>query len=146
VSKKEPHHSRGWTPVRRGKIYCSPMCGGKCTYRDYQRAVKDAAKLAKRLGPKWKPHMWDNLGWHWQVMYFTHGVLRASIWRGYGGHYHASIGGVYTAHATTPEAALYAALKELDASIAVQYETCSALHALPCMKLLVRNEVGSKTH
>lgn len=53
-----------WTPVRKGDIYCSPGCGGDCTYEDYLKAQLNAEKLARKLGPRWKPDVWENLGWH----------------------------------------------------------------------------------
>lgn len=59
------HLGKGWTAVRRGRIYCSPLCGGGCTLAAFNRANKEAGALAKRLGPGWKPEVWENLGWHW---------------------------------------------------------------------------------
>jgi hypothetical protein len=58
---------RGWTPVRRGAIYCSPRCGGGCTHKAFLAATAKAEKTAKRLGAGWTPVVWDNLGWHWRV-------------------------------------------------------------------------------
>lgn len=61
---------RDWTPVRRGNgtkqtIYCSPACGGGCTWKAHQDAVKAGATLATRLGPAWQSRVWENLGWHY---------------------------------------------------------------------------------
>jgi hypothetical protein len=56
-----------WAPIRKGPIYCSPGCGGKCTWAAHLQAKREAARLAKRLGPGWTPHVWENLGWHWKV-------------------------------------------------------------------------------
>lgn len=56
-----------WRPVRCGPRYCSPACGGGCTWAAYKGAVKAAAALAKRLGPQWKVLVWENLGWHYEV-------------------------------------------------------------------------------
>lgn len=50
-----------------GGIYCSPACGARCRRKDYERANSDAAALCKRLGPGWKPRVWENMGWHWIV-------------------------------------------------------------------------------
>jgi hypothetical protein len=33
----------------------------------HDKAVKDAARLAKRMGPGWEPEVWENLGWHYSV-------------------------------------------------------------------------------
>lgn len=56
-----------WTPVRRGAIYCSPACGGGCTWAAFQEATGNADALAKRIGGGWKPRVWENLGWHYSV-------------------------------------------------------------------------------
>lgn len=53
--------------VLNGDIYCSPRCGGGCTKASYDKAVKEADELAARLGPRWKPHVFENLGWHYHV-------------------------------------------------------------------------------
>ncbi len=58
---------RGWEPVRRGTVYCSPRCGGNCTWAAHQKAHKDAEALARRMGEGWEPDVWENLGWHWRV-------------------------------------------------------------------------------
>lgn len=55
-----------WTPVRRGAIYCAPACGGKCTYRAYEKAKADGGKVRAMMQ---NPHGWnvrihENLGWH----------------------------------------------------------------------------------
>lgn len=56
-----------WTPILRGDTYCSPACGGGCTKSAHDKALADAAALAERLGAGWTPHVWENLGWHWDV-------------------------------------------------------------------------------
>ena len=58
---------KNWTPIRRGKLYCSPRCGCRCTYAQFQQATKSAKALAKKLGPQWQINVWENCGWHWQV-------------------------------------------------------------------------------
>lgn len=67
-------HFMDWKPSRRGPIYCSTACGGRCTYADYLKARSKAHKLAKRLGKGWQPHVWENLGWHYKVI-FKAGIL-----------------------------------------------------------------------
>ncbi len=57
----------GWKPVRDGDTYCSPLCGHGCTYIDYQSAAKVAGALSKLMDKGWKPHVWENLGWHWEI-------------------------------------------------------------------------------
>lgn len=60
-----------WTPVLKGGVYCSSACGGGkgiCDKSKYDLAVKSADALAKRMGRGWKAHVWENLGWHWEVV------------------------------------------------------------------------------
>ena len=56
-----------WIPVRDGDIYCSPACGGKCTKKKFDIATREAQRLAAQLGKGWEPHVWENLGWHYEV-------------------------------------------------------------------------------
>lgn len=56
-----------WKPKRRGEIYCSPACGGDCTYAAFQKAKRDAEKLAKIMGRGYKPYVWENMGWHFKA-------------------------------------------------------------------------------
>lgn len=56
-----------WIPVLRGRFYCSPRCGCKCTKAAYDTATKKSQELADRLGDGWAPHTWENGGWHWEV-------------------------------------------------------------------------------
>lgn len=65
-----------WTPVRSGALYCSPACGGRCTHSEFMDATRGAEKLAASLGPRWKPHVWENLGWHYSA-HLDHRVGRA---------------------------------------------------------------------
>lgn len=59
---------RKWVPRARGNTYCSPACGGGCTKKAYDAAVKECARLVKRLGAGWKPHVYENLGWHYRAL------------------------------------------------------------------------------
>lgn len=56
-----------WTPVRKGDIYCSPACGAGCKFSDFKKATADAKALCKKLGPGWKPRVWENLMWHFEA-------------------------------------------------------------------------------
>lgn len=51
-----------WTPVHKGKYYCSPACGGKCTWDSYQHAKRRGSALAKSLGWNWTYQVTENLG------------------------------------------------------------------------------------
>lgn len=62
----QPDNTR-WTPVRNGRVFCSPACGGRCTFAEYTKANKDAENLARTLGAGWKPRVWENLGWHFSA-------------------------------------------------------------------------------
>ncbi|HEY4530112.1 MAG TPA: hypothetical protein VIG97_07265, partial [Luteimonas sp.] len=56
-----------WKPVLAGEIYCSPGCGMRCKRAAFDAATEQAAALAAKLGPAWKPKVWENLGWHYAV-------------------------------------------------------------------------------
>lgn len=71
--------SLSWRPVRRGKIYCAPACGVDCTLEDYTAALRNGAKLARALGPGWKPRVWENCGWHFEAIHATGFVVHASV-------------------------------------------------------------------
>jgi hypothetical protein len=75
-----------WTPKLNGAIYCSPACGANCKKAEFDRATERAAALAARLGSGWRPQVWENLGWHFEVKKGAaavsvdeHGVYHASI-------------------------------------------------------------------
>lgn len=67
AAAKQAEHDKGWTPRRRGEIYCSPRCGGKCTHAAFEAAHRKANALCKRLGAGWEPCVWENLGWHFSA-------------------------------------------------------------------------------
>lgn len=55
--------------------------------KEQRQAVRDAATLCKRLGPGWKPCVWENMGWHHRaeraplsVHVFTGARGRISYW------------------------------------------------------------------
>lgn len=58
----------GWTPRLHGDIFCSPLCGGRCKKVDFDRVSEQASALAAQLGGGWKPNVWENLGWHYDVV------------------------------------------------------------------------------
>jgi hypothetical protein len=56
--------------VRRGKTYCAPWCGRGCTVAEFDLATAKAKALVDKLnaiGGKWKPYVWENLGWHYEA-------------------------------------------------------------------------------
>ena len=57
-----------WTPKLDGVIYCSPACGGKCKKSDFDTATTAAHTLVRQLGHGWEPHVWENLGWHYEAV------------------------------------------------------------------------------
>ena len=96
---------RNWTPVRRGGIYCSPACGYGCKHAAFLKAERDAKKLAAQLGPEWKPHVWENLGWHYRVT--MNGIdIDVSPPRGARDLYSACLGHHYIGRGRTARAAI----------------------------------------
>lgn len=61
-----------WKPVLHGRMYCSPACGAKCTKVAHDRAAMKAGELADYLGKGWKPRVWENMAWFWEV---SNGIL-----------------------------------------------------------------------
>lgn len=119
-----------WTPVRRGDVYCSPACGNNCTVYDFEAAHTNAQALVSVLGPKWKPRVWENLGWHYAAVLYMedidcHATVHVSKYNGET-FYHCLIGtgdmGGWPVHEdkedsrkaqTHPLTALYSAWKDL---------------------------------
>jgi len=56
-------------PVRRGTFFGSAACcrGRLCTLAAFEQATAEARELRNHLGPGWKAHVWENLGWHYRV-------------------------------------------------------------------------------
>jgi hypothetical protein len=119
VAKPANDMPLSWTPRRRGSVYCAPACGFSCTWAAYQKAKEDAAKLCtylkKKLGMRWLPRVWENLGWHYEVHDETgkmkvypssiDGKVRSYI--AFLGHT-AHVGGTWAEQGNTPELALAA--------------------------------------
>lgn len=63
-----------WKPIRSGERYCSPACGRCCSWTEYRRAHRRAAALCKQLGPRWKPEVYENLGWQYNATYVRPGI------------------------------------------------------------------------
>jgi hypothetical protein len=58
-----------WTPVLRGKTYCSPACGCGCKKLDFDQATRDAARLVEGLeGAGWRADVWESVGWHFRAV------------------------------------------------------------------------------
>ena len=109
-----------WTPIRRGGIYCSPLCGGGCTYAAFVKAIKDGDILATQCGPGYTRHVHENLGWHFGAispcrrMFVTKGGTRAfTAYLGakdsYSGH--------YVGRGTTPRLAIQDAINVCKADL-----------------------------
>jgi hypothetical protein len=123
-----------WDPVRRGPIYCAPACGFDCTWAAFQQAEKDAAKLCaylkKKLGIKWTPRVWENMGWHYAVHDEATGKLKVypSIIdkkvRSYTAFlgFDRNAGGTWAEYGDTPELALAAVFTPFLAQIKRDYQ------------------------
>lgn len=131
---RQPHLSNPaplpdrWAPVSNGLFYGSPACCGArlCTRAAFDQATVEAKALAQRLGTGWVPRVWENLGWHYEVIKGIVSVSPHIDGSSCGGgwkvrEYWCSIGGVhddahsipqFTAAATTPEDALGNAIQD----------------------------------
>lgn len=92
-SSKAPEKALSWKPVKRGKLYCSPACGGGCTRAAF-RAACDAAEaccLKMDRVDLWEIHVWENLGWHWRIERKLDGGMLLTV-DGDAGGYHAMLG------------------------------------------------------
>lgn len=131
-----------WTPQRHAERYCSPACGFGCTWAEYQTAVDDSAALAKQLGTGWKPHIWENLRWHWEVTLKTMRVgpdinyvlSGKGVLTGYHAYIyseHPAGGIVWSGHAKTPTDAIAMALtrahREIDQKAAMIADIVTAM-------------------
>lgn len=103
-----------WTPRRMqpGDLYCSPACGGRCTWAAYQKAKKDANALARKLGKGWVPKVWENLGW-WYKAQTEDGLMKVhpstnhGTVCGYTAYFgEGESGGTWASQEKTPEKAL----------------------------------------
>jgi hypothetical protein len=126
-----------WTPERsdtdkngkKGNFYCSPACGGKnlgvCTHERHQQAITESDLLASLMGEGWTTQVWENLGWHWEVI-SPCGRLKVHPSRGPGRKivgYTAflgepdSPGGKWAEYGKTPQAAIDAVVKVAKAEL-----------------------------
>ena len=120
--------NKAWKPVHRGKIYCSPRCGGKCTHAAFLKATRDAEALAKRVGDGWKPRVWENLGWHYSIQkegceIYPH-INKSKVFE-YWADFHPKDGAQIHFTAKSPEAALQAIARRVKA-IAASWATVMA--------------------
>ena len=108
--------SLSWKPIKRGPIYCSPACGGGCSHSQFLRAKSEAKALVMVMGIGWKPHVWENLGWHYSVI--KDGLDLSIYPPSHGGNlYWASFEGKFTASHVTPHKALALVIKQMEASL-----------------------------
>jgi hypothetical protein len=101
-----------WTPVRKGDVFCSPACGYKCKWADYQSATASAAALVAELGDGWHPHIWENGGWYYSAKKGAATVDYVER----KGHFDAEImaGNIqFMAEGSTPRGAMEAALAKI---------------------------------
>lgn len=55
-------------PIKQGRYFCSPSCGRGCQRVHFERAVKAAKSLARKLGGKpWIANVWEQSGWGFQA-------------------------------------------------------------------------------
>ena len=110
-----------WTPVRRGKVYCSPACGGGCTHQSYLKAQAQAQEMLDQLGPPtkdgnaWEKRVHENLGWYGSVRLMINGQVMAQVQKnrvGYSAYIESSP--QFVADGETPMQAVQNALRQLE--------------------------------
>ena len=109
-----------WNPRRKGKIYCSPSCGGGCTHAAYLLACSEANACAKLLGPSWTARVYENLGWWWSV---SSACKRVTVSRREDGQYDANLseegpGGRWTSDSGTAQGAVRNVVEEMRRELA----------------------------
>lgn len=127
-----------WKPVRRADgSYCSPACGGGCTWAANQEAHRQAKALAEKLGPDWIPRVWENLGWHYSAVSSNRKLkVHPNKFRGEIKSYTAffgemdDCGGTWTARDADPRKAVQAVIRE--AKDDVMNTLQMLLEILPC--------------
>ena len=97
-----------WTPVHSGPIYCSPACGGKCTWNAYMKAYVESEQLATELGPRWMNGCHENLGWHVCARHRTANVTICPT----GPNQYTCYMGQWCAQGKTPREALHSAAQQ----------------------------------
>ncbi len=104
-------------PVRNGAVYCSPWCNNGCTHADYERATREAVLLARKMnvaGPSgWSPRVWENLGWHFQIVKGTARISKIAAGAYTVMYYTAIINGQYIGDGEAPEKAFQKALQRM---------------------------------
>lgn len=131
---------RNWTPRLQdnGRVYCSPACGFKCKKEDHDKAQAAATALAARLGPEWKPRVWENCTWHYSANHEAGPIAvfpRIRRWEGRSEHeegvdeysVHLNVSQQILIQSTDPVEAVRQALKELDDHIACLQATHYAI-------------------
>lgn len=79
IRQREPKVDKRWIPVKRGRTYCSPACGGGCTIDAYNKALSVSGYWMKVLGGNWRTRVYENLGWHW-CLYWEHDGFFISLY------------------------------------------------------------------
>lgn len=141
---------KGWVPILRGKIYCSPRCGGNCTLAAFQAATVAAEKLAKRLGPGWTPDVWENVGWHYKVVspcrrLKLHGPYSArDCYMAFFGDKDMESGGTYAESGNTPTEAISATIETAAADFATMDGTFKPVQYLggPPVRGIIQERAG----
>lgn len=57
------------------QLHCDMQkCGAGCTEAEYQAACSESKATADKMGRGWRPRVWENLGWHWDLRYAQSGL------------------------------------------------------------------------
>ena len=59
---------KSWKPVLRGKTFCSPACGFKCTKAEHDLLMNIGFRIVSELGKGWTIRLFEGAGWHLEVI------------------------------------------------------------------------------
>lgn len=127
----KPAQTLSWKPVRRGKLYCAPACGGGCTVAAFDLAMADACACARALGNGWVPDVYENLGWHWKVARAGIGSTELTVSRARGDT-------AYWANLIIcgRQECAYAASAQQAVQIVLQYAATNAGHIISALSMI----------
>ena len=119
-----------WKARKNGAVYCAPACGHRCTFKEYQAAKANGARLVKLLGKGWRVRVWENMGWFYEAFDSKRGLRVHQSGRGATNSYWASVKGfnITSDHKIIPQDAVAHLLALLNREILRLTEVARIAH------------------